>query len=292
MGARTSAERPSVDIVVVTYNPGDTIGAFLDSVAAQRDVDAHVVVVDSASADSVAEEAARSRRVPFVAMRENRGYGAAVNEGARLGSAPLLVAANSDIVLEQGALLALARSFEDARVGSAGPRILERDGTLYPSARPLPGIVLGAGHAALGRVWPRNPFTRRYRASLDPHAGAVDVGWLSGSFVMVRRGAWADVVGFDEGFFMFMEDVDLGRRLGLAGYANRWVPDAVVTHVGGHSWRRDPAPMIRAHHESAERYVRRAYPGWHRAPARWAARAGLRLRARAEVAAASRPGAD
>ena len=84
---------------------------------------------------------------------------------------------------------------------------------------------------------------------------------------------------------MFFEDVDLGERLGRAGWANLYVPQVRVTHVGGTSWRARPAPMISAHHASAARYVRRRYPHWYQWPVRQAAALGLRLRERSELRA-------
>jgi N-acetylglucosaminyl-diphospho-decaprenol L-rhamnosyltransferase len=184
------------------------------------------------------------------------------------------------------ALLHVATS--DDAIGAVGPRVQEIDGTTYPSARPLPTLIVGAGHALFGRRWPHNPWTRRYRLNLHPLGGEVDAGWLSGSCFLVRRSVWEELGGFDERYFMFFEDVDLGRRIGRAGYRQVWTPRAVVTHLGGHSYRSDPAPMLKAHHDSARIYVARAYPHWWQAPVRTAVAAGLTARERAEVAAARR----
>ncbi len=292
MSAPRSQGSPTIDVVVVTYNPGETLEAFLSSLADAGAV-ASVTVVDSDSPRRTAEAVARKHGASFVAMPANLGYGAAANAGARLGSAPFIAICNSDVVVAPGSFAALAAAGEaEPSIGALGPRILESDGSLYPSARPLPSVWLGTGHALLGRVWPTNPFTRRYRRALDPDGPGVDAGWLSGSCLVVRREAFERIGGFDEGFFMFMEDVDLGRRLGRAGYRCRWVPAATITHVGGHSWRSDPAPMIRAHHASAARYVGLAFPGWWRAPLRGVMRWGLKARGRAEVAAAARARAD
>lgn len=292
MSAPPPQDSSSVDVVVVTYNPGETLAAFLTSLGDAGAV-AGVTVVDSDSPKKTAEPVARRHGAGFVAMPANLGYGAAANAGARLGAAPFIAICNADVVVAPGAFSALATAgAEDAAIGALGPRILEADGSLYPSARPLPSFWLGAGHAVVGRFWPGNPWTRRYRPTLDADGPGVDAGWLSGSCLVVRREAFQAVGGFDEDFFMFMEDVDLGRRLGRAGYRCRWVPEAVVTHMGGHSWRSDPAPMILAHHASAARYVGLAFPGWWRAPIRAALRWGLRARGRAEVAAATRARAD
>jgi N-acetylglucosaminyl-diphospho-decaprenol L-rhamnosyltransferase len=292
MATPPTAAPSSIDVVVVTYNPGETLGAFLSSLDGAGAV-ASVTVVDSDSPKKTAEAVARKHGSAFLAMPANLGYGAAANAGARLGAAPFIAICNSDVVVAPDAFAALAAAGGAMpTIGALGPRILEYDGSLYPSARPLPNFWLGAGHAVFGRVWPTNPWTRRYRPVLDPAGPGIDAGWLSGSCLVVRRDAFEKIGGFDEGFFMFMEDVDLGRRLGLAGYRCRWVPAAAVTHLGGHSWRSDPSPMIRAHHASAARYVGLAFPGWWRAPVRAAVRLGLRARGRAEVAAASRAKAD
>ena len=282
-----------VDVVVVTYNPGPTLESFLDSVRTAGGAVASVTIVDSDSPERTAEQVARRRNIDFVAMPANRGYGTAANAGAARGSAPWIAVCNADIEFAPGALTVLAEAGRgEAGVGAIGPLVREADGAVYPSARPLPSLGLGIGHALLGRAWRGNPWSRRYRAAIDPAGGPRDVGWLSGSCVLVRRSAFEAVAGFDEGFFMFMEDVDLGRRLGNAGYVSRWEPGAVITHLGGHSWRADPAPMIKAHHASAARYVSLVYPGWYRAPLRVLLRAGLGARARAEVASARRARAD
>ena len=279
---------PSVDVVVVTYNPGDTITSFLQSAVGAEGV-ASVTVVDNASSDDVAQRAAAWADVSFVQTGRNAGYGGGANIGALQGSAAWILVSNADIVLEPGAVAALLAVAEsDETIGAVGPRVQEIDGTTYPSARPLPTLMLGAGHALLGRAWPRNPWTRRYRLNLHPLGGEVDAGWLSGSCFLVRRSAWEKLGGFDERYFMFFEDVDLGRRLGAAGFRQVWTPRAVVTHLGGHSYRSDPAPMLKAHHDSARLYVASAYPRWWQAPVRAVVAAGLTARERAEVAAAHR----
>lgn len=277
---------PSVDVVVVTYNPGDTITSFLQSAVGAEGVGS-ITVVDNASRDDVAERAAVDADVAFVQTGRNGGYGTAANVGAKRGRGKWILVSNADIVLERGAVAALLEVAEsDGAIGAVGPRVQEIDGTTYPSARPLPTLMLGAGHALFVRAWPGNPWTRRYRLNLHPLGGEVDAGWLSGSCFLVRRAAWERLGGFDERYFMFFEDVDLGRRLGEAGYRQVWTPRAVVTHLGGHSYRSDPAPMLKAHHDSARRYVAGAYPHWWQAPVRAAVTAGLAARERSEVAAA------
>jgi N-acetylglucosaminyl-diphospho-decaprenol L-rhamnosyltransferase len=100
---------------------------------------------------------------------------------------------------------------------------------------------------------------------------------------LVRRRAFDTIGGFDERYFMYMEDVDLGDRLGRAGWLNVYVPAAEILHAKGHSTGRDPARNLRAHHDSTYIYLSDRHYGWWQAPLRWTMKGALRVRARAAV---------
>ena len=264
--------------MVVTYNPGETLAAFVTSVAAATESGAaEIVMVDNGSTDGAPQATGAAGLAHLIETGRNLGYGAAANIGARDAESPWLVICNPDIEWHPGALDALLAAAERwPAAGAFGPAILEPDGTVYPSARALPSLRNGVGHALFSRLWPTNPWTRRYRGPIDGRERVA--GWLSGSCVAVRREAFEAIGGFDTGFFMFFEDVDLGHRLGKAGYPSVYVPSATVTHLGGHSWRARPEPMIGAHHASAERYLTQRYGAWYQGPVRVALRIGLTAR--------------
>ncbi len=94
--------------------------------------------------------------------------------------------------------------------------------------------------------------------------------------------------GFDERYFMYMEDVDLGDRLGQAGWHNVYVPSAEILHDKGHSTGRDPARNLAAHHTSTYTFLADRHPQRWQAPLRWTIRAALALRARAWWSESSR----
>ena len=161
----------------------------------------------------------------MLALPENLGYGTGMNRGVAHGPrADFYVLANPDLTFGTGAIDELLRAAEaEPRSGSLGPAIFNVDGSLYPSARPLPALGTGIGHALFSRTWPSNPWTRSYRMTLaDGRSRAV--GWLSGACLFVRADVFHAVGGFDERYFMYFEDVDFGRRVGLAGYRNVYVP--------------------------------------------------------------------
>jgi len=266
-------------VVAVTYSPGETLAAFLDSLAGATTRPYEVVLADNGSTDGAPEQAARERPgVRLLPTGGNVGYGAAANAGlAGLVSGYALIA-NPDVRFEPGSvdeLLAAAERWP--RAATLGPAIRTPEGTLYPSARELPSLSTGVGHALLGWIWPANPWTARYRRERDEPVERT-AGWLSGSCFLVDLAAFSSVGGFDPGYFMYFEDVDLARRLGQRGWLHVYVPTSVVTHEGGHATKRAAHRMQRVHHTSALRYLSTDHPRRRHAPLRAALRAGLGAR--------------
>jgi len=261
----TQRSRPDVAAVVVSHESGQ---ALLECVASLRRAGAaELVVVDHASRDGAPARVAAAHPDVLVFERgANPGYGAGVNYGAARTTAPYLLACNADVVVEPDALARLAGALDEhPDVGAVGPAVLDASGRVYPSARAFPSLRDAAGHAFVGLVWRANPWTRRYQQR-DADAGrARDADWVSGSCVLLRRSAFETVRGFDEGYFMYGEDVDLCWRLRRAGWRVRYEPGARVTHGGGHSTRRHPYRMLLEHHRSAWRFARRTTTSWRRA---------------------------
>lgn len=279
----------TVRVVCVVYHPGAELEEFARSLRATTSAPVELVLVDNGDDHTVATDVAGRYDGTLVLPGANVGYGRGANAGASGAQTPWLVVANSDLVWQPGALDALLAAGEaDPGAGSLGPALLNVDGTVYPSARELPSLRQGVGHAVFARLWPSNPWTRAYQARQETVGEQRAAGWLSGACLLLRRTAFEQVGGFDDGYFMFFEDVDLGDRLGRAGWSNLYVPTAHVTHVGGTSWRAKPAAMISAHHRSAQRYLGRRYPRWYQWPVRTALAVGLRVRERAELRAAAR----
>ena len=260
------AER--VRAVVVNYNARDHLVQCVASLRAEGVTD--VVVADNDSWDGSGEALTRADPdAAFLRTGGNLGYGTGANRGAAApGGAgrDLLLVCNSDVTLEPGALKALAAALDaDPALALVGPRIEDPDGSLYPSPRTFPRIGEALGHAFLGLVAPRNRFTRRYRMLDWDHAGEREVDWVSGSCFLARREAWDALGGFDESYFMYVEDVDLCWRAWREGWRVGFEPSARVVHVQGVSTDLAPYRMIVEHHRSLLRFARRSTPGPRRA---------------------------
>jgi N-acetylglucosaminyl-diphospho-decaprenol L-rhamnosyltransferase len=252
---------PTVRVVVVTYSPGPLLQTCLDSLADACSQPYDVVLADNGSVDGFPEQLAAAPGVRLVRTGANLGYGSAANVGAASEPATQwILVCNPDVRFGTDAVDAMLAAAERwPRGGSFGPAIFDPEGRLYPSARRVPRLGVGSAHAVLGLVWPDNPWTRHY-TQRDSAAHEHAVGWLSGACLLVRREAWEAVGGFDPGYFMYFEDVDLGDRLGRLGWANVYVPSARVAHVGGEATRRHRPSMLQAHHDSAARFVSDRYP--------------------------------
>jgi N-acetylglucosaminyl-diphospho-decaprenol L-rhamnosyltransferase len=275
----------AVAVVTVTYSSGPHLERFLATLSMATELPVTVLLADNGSTDGTPQAAVE--RYPNVRLFDtgaNLGYGTAVNRAvAQLGDDDWMIVANPDVQWGPGSIDALlAAAVRWPRAGALGPLVRDPDGSVYPSARHLPSLVRGSMHAMLGPFWKRNPWTTAYRQErFEPTERPV--GWLSGSCLLVRRSAFNQIGGFDERYFMYMEDVDLGDRLGKAGWLSVYVPSAEVLHHKGHSTGHDPASHLAAHHKSTYLFLADRHSGWRLAPLRWALRGSLAVRSRLMV---------
>jgi N-acetylglucosaminyl-diphospho-decaprenol L-rhamnosyltransferase len=280
-----------IGVIVVAFGSDAVLPAFLSSVDEGARVRPRVIVADNQPSVGGAAAMAAQAGAMYLAL-DNRGYGAAINAAERELPADVswLFVSNPDVVIGPGALDVLrARGETDPAVGAVGPRILNADGSVYPSARSVPSLRTGIGHALFGWAWKGNPWTRAYRRDDDTSAPSLrDAGWLSGACLLIRRSTFRELGGFDEQYFMYFEDVDFGFRSGRAGYRNVYEPAASATHTGAHSTSADSAAMVRVHHGSAARFLDRKYRGPVLWPLRKALRLGLGVRAALLTRAAER----
>jgi len=276
----------ALTVVTVTYSPGSHLDRFLSSLTVATDRPVKVVMADNGSTDGAPEEAVE--RYPDARLLRtggNLGYGTAVNRA--VATVPreqeFVLVANPDVAWGPGSIDALMDAAGRwPRAATLGPLIRDPDGSVYPSARHLPSLVRGGMHAVIGFAWKSNPWSKAYRQE-HREPSERPVGWLSGSCLLVRRSAFDAIGGFDERYFMYMEDVDLGDRLSKAGWQNIYVPDSEILHDKGHSTGREPARNLRAHHDSTYIYLCDRHARWWQAPLRWTIRGALAVRARAAV---------
>jgi N-acetylglucosaminyl-diphospho-decaprenol L-rhamnosyltransferase len=264
-GPKPQRSGRSVAAVVVNYNAASALCDCVESLEASGVTE--IVVVDNASTDdSMALLAKCSPNVRLVSSPDNLGFGRGANLGARFTAAEYLLVCNPDLVVKPDAVQRLATALDESpAVALAGPMLREPSGLVYPSGREFPGMAEAVGHGFIGLFWGGNPWTQRYRRIGQEQHRSRDADWVSGAVFLVKRKAFDQVGGFDERYFMFVEDVDLCWRLRKAGWRIRYVAEAEVVHQQGLSTARHPYLMLVEHHRSMWRFARQTASGADRA---------------------------
>lgn len=219
------AQAPTITVCIIAYNSGPTLRTCLDRLAAQTFQDFETLVIDNASPDP--GDAAIAREFPFVQLienGENLGFAGAGNQGARLARGRWYVLLNPDAFAQPDwleELVGAAKRYPNL-LSFTSRQLMDED----------PGLLDGLGDVMSGYGIP-------YRGgylSRDP--GDTPEGEVfspCGAAMMIDRALFLELGGFDEFFFCYSEDVDLGYRLQLSGEPTLLVPSAVIRHVGSAS---------------------------------------------------------
>ena len=207
-----------VGVVVTHAAPAAQLDRCLDALTADGSLD-RVIVVDNGGSAAIGDR----ERVDVI-RTDNRGYGAAANEGCALAAdlgADMIALLNDDVIVRPAWLTVLVEALEaDACLGAVQPKLLFADRE-PPTINSL-GVVLdpyGAGHD-IGS------------GELDHDAEAAEIAAFTGGAVLFRRSFLEATRGFDERYFLYYEDVDLSARGGALGWRYRCVPGSIVDHIG------------------------------------------------------------
>ncbi len=253
--------RPTASIIIPVYNGVELTLQCLEAIAAATSGRFEVIVVDNASTDGTADLLAQfGAALTVVRNAENLGFAGACNAGARRATGDYLVFLNNDTVPQPGWLEALMAPAEaDPNVGAVGARLLYGNGTIQ--------------HAGIGFTAELEPFHEHQ--GLPGDALAVlsdrDCEAVTGACLLLPRRLFLELGGFDEGYWMYFEDVDLCLRVREAGRRVRYAASSVVFHLERAS-SPDFASAFARNRKSRERFRARWAP-----PPRRAARGTMRV---------------
>jgi GT2 family glycosyltransferase len=245
-------------IIIVNYKSTDALIRCLQGVAQTIDFPGiSCSIYDNSCDDDILRAASRFPQFRIIRNHLNIGFAAAVNRGLRSSRASYIVLLNPDTNLGNGFFDIVFHYMENHRnVGVLGPKVLNEDGSLQESARAFPSVLTGlfGRTSLLSRLFPGNAMTRRnllgHQADGDK---PIEVDWVSGACMVVRRSAAETVGPMDERFFMYWEDADWCRRMREKGWGVRYCPAATLTHSVGKSSRARPIRSCLEFHKSAYR---------------------------------------
>jgi N-acetylglucosaminyl-diphospho-decaprenol L-rhamnosyltransferase len=225
------AAKCDVAVVVVTHNSAHVVGQLLDSIpAALAGLSADVVIVDSGSTDDTLGLLA-SRGERKVIASNNVGYAGGINLGVRTAEpSDSILVLNPDVVLAPGSIPPLLAALRMPGVGIAAPQMRSADGSLFYSLRREPTLLRAAG-----LNWTGIPLLTEKVTDPSAYSAGCDAAWATGAVLLVSRECHEALGGWDESFFLYSEETQLCLEARSRGWRTRYVPEAVVTHLGGES---------------------------------------------------------
>ncbi len=234
-------ERFDVSIIIVSFNTKKLLDDCLASVRQSlrgSSVKAEIIVVDNISGDGSREMVVKKYpEVLLIANRENVGFGRANNQGIRKAKGELIFLLNSDTVVRGDAIPKLVRFSKGNPDVFVGPKLFNADGTPQTSGGPF--FTLPVVFAALFLKGDYNGLTRQ-----SPNETRY-IDWVSGAAIIAPRRLFLDDLFFDEGIFMYMEEIDLLMRARAKGYKTMFYDKAHITHLGsGSSTNRRKGPVL------------------------------------------------
>ena len=266
-----------LSIIIVNWNGGGLLRRCVETIVTSNPrVTYQIVIVDNASKDDSLEQLQASeaaaalianQQLRIFKNEENRGFGAANNQGFDVTDSPYLFLLNLDTEVHPGTIDTLMRTMQaDPAIGACGPKILNPDGSLQISAFFNPPRVW---HTLLSQLKLYHLLPHRLRGELLlgrhwDHDRQRPVPMLSGAAIVARRQMIDEVGGFDERFHMYAEDNEWCWRISKSNWKLVFVPDAVVLHHGGQSsmkrWSSDE--KLRVKLEAGFYFEHRVLPRW------------------------------
>jgi GT2 family glycosyltransferase len=261
-----TAIAPELSIIIVAADSGPTLRDCVRR-ALDSDVAVELILLDNASGDGVPQAVAREHagdaRVRVIYNGSNLGFGQAVNRGAVQARAPTLLILNPDCLLETGSasrLLAVSQGAPNA--GLVGAVICDPDGTPDPASRRRDPLLRRALNSLSGRA---------AREAVDPRCAGINVPGpmpsgvedeeaISGALMLLPKPLFDALGGFDEGYFLHCEDLDLCRRVRDAGARVLLAGDVRVRHVRSSSSLHRPLFVSRYKHRGMWRWFRKFDP--------------------------------
>ena len=248
-----------LSVILVNYNSTEDLKNCLTSLHRHlSNLAFECCVVDNASATGDLDALQRTfPAVKIIRNSQNFGFAKAMNQGLRETHAPFVLWINPDAALQDKGITILVEFLkQNPAVGIVGPKILDPDGGDQLSCRSFPSYetALFSRYSFLTRLFPKNPFSKRYLGTDRDRSQIQTVDWVSGACLLHKRELSEKLGGLDERFFMYCEDTDFCLRARQAGWSTVYHPGATVEHSIGASSQGMPLKMIQAHHQSMWHY--------------------------------------
>ena len=250
-----------ITIGIVNYNSINDTKRLIESIIKNKPIFPYeIVVLDNFSKDESRKILSEMKDIKVIFKSRNTGFGRGCNDIARRSKGEFILFLNPDVIVNESSIDNLVKFMDRNReVGVCGGKLLNLDGTIQYSCRRFPTFfnVFFGRETFLTKLYPYNRFTRDYMCMDMDYEKDNEVDWLRGAVLMVRREAFEKLNGFDERFFLFLEDTDLCYRMKMEGYKVFYVSDAIFYHRLGGCMAKDLIKTRVIHNYSFYKYFKK-----------------------------------
>jgi GT2 family glycosyltransferase len=259
-----SPSAPVISIVIVTYNSVHYIKECLAAIEAQKEIPFEIILVDNNSKDTTVQIV--KEEFPFVKIivnNKNLGYAHANNQGIEQAAGKYVLLLNPDTQFTSGALYKMIKFMDsNSQYSGLAPKLLNPDGTIQSSLRELPSYeILLWEFTGLSRIFPKHRRFARWRMGYFDYNLILEVDQPMASCLLLKKAVFDQIGYFDETFPFFYNDVDLSKRMKLAGLTTIYFPQVEVYHHRGASTRLVRSKMIWDWHIGLFRYFKKYNSG-------------------------------
>lgn len=252
-----------LSIVIVSYNTSDLTCNCLSSIVEQtKEISYEIILVDNNSVDGTVDRVkSEFPEVSIIRNNDNRGFAYALNIGINAAKGDVILSINSDTIIIDYAITKSYRYLEEnPDISILGIKLLNGDGSLQPSCRFLPDIPNCFCEAFfLTNIFPKSRFFGKYYMSYFDHNASIEVEWIKGTFMMIRKEVFDKIGLFDDNYFLYSEETDFMLRANRAGIKTFFYHEASIYHLEGASSGRNPEKVYERVHKTKIYFFRKNF---------------------------------
>lgn len=260
-----------LSIVIASFNTKDLLVSCLNSIKKYtKGISYEIIVVDNASVDD-SVSAVRELRAKLIENKKNLGFAAANNQGSKAASGEFLLFLNTDTLIEDNVLGEMVtRMRKSPKVGVSTCSLKNKDGSFQATGGFFPSLIRVFSWMTIqdfpfvdSFIKPFHPFHSKsfFNKGESFYKMPRQLDWVTGAFLLTRRGIIKKAGGWDEKYFMYVEEVDLCYKIKKLGYEVWYWPFKSIIHLGGASSKASKFSLL-AEYSGIKRFYKKFYPRW------------------------------
>lgn len=227
-----------ISLVTITYNSEKTIFRLLASLKFIKNYLNEIIIIDNNSQKNQSKNIQKiSKKIKLIQNKKNIGFAKAANQGIKIAKSDFILLLNPDTYLEDNSVIkTITKIQNNKKIGAIGGLILNENNKKQFTANNKTNFMTGLFEfTILKRVFPNNKYSKKFWIENKKIKKPTKVNSLCGAYTIIRKFINKELNLFDENFFLYLEDIDIGTSINQKGYSVVLDPDSHIKHIGGAS---------------------------------------------------------